>query len=227
MESATQKWTTIAVNKKETATRQCGGQSLTYTSWQTAWKMLFSAYPQSKVEVLSRTDVSGNILEYHGNEEVGYSVLVKLVIPEIAYNFTERLAVLDGANKPQKIATYNYKTKKGDKQCVGMTIDDVNNTIQRCTVKNIARAGIGLNVYEGDFSDVRVEENINSQGEQTAVFNYEDLKKELIESATIAEVTLVKNKALKFKGKMTKEQTLEFRNLIQNTITEIENLDAK
>ena len=158
-EHITQKWKIVDISKNDTDKRKSGNVELTYTAWHTAWSLLMTTYPQSKVTVLNRTDATGNIYEYFGNEDVGYCVYVNLKIPEIGYDFTERLAILDSANKPQKIASYEYKTKFDTKQCAGMLIDDINNTIQRCTVKNIARAGLGLNVYQGDFSDVKKEDD--------------------------------------------------------------------
>lgn len=155
------KWIEIKVSKKDTDTKDTGAMRLTYTAWQTAWKLLMETYSNAKVVVVTRQDTNGNVLEFHGNDSIGYCVFVRLQIEEIGFDFIERLAILDNANNPQKIADYEFTNAKGRVvKVAGLCIDDICNTIQRCTVKAIARAGIGLNVYEGDFTDIKTEYNI-------------------------------------------------------------------
>lgn len=161
------KWIEIKVEKKDTDTKDTGSMKLTYTAWQTAWKLLMQTYPQAVITTITRQDVDGNVFEFHGNESIGYCVYVRLQIKEIGFDFTERLAILDNANNPQKIANYEFTNSRGKLvKVAGLCIDDVCNTIQRCTVKVIARAGIGLNVYEGDFSDIKTEYNVSTQATQ-------------------------------------------------------------
>lgn len=157
-------WIEIKVEKKDTDTKDTGSMKLTYTAWQTAWKLLMQTYPQAVITTITRQDADGNVFEFHGNESIGYCVYVRLQIKEIGFDFTERLAILDNANNPQKIADYEFTNSKGRLvKVAGLCIDDICNTIQRCTVKVIARAGIGLNVYEGDFSDIKSEYNVSKQ----------------------------------------------------------------
>ena len=152
------KWIEIQVDKKNTKTKQMRHMSPSYTSWQHAWTLLMQNYQNAKITVLTRQDHDGNILEFHGNESIGYCVFVRLQIEEIGFDFTERLAILDNANNPQIIADYEFvNAKKQTVKVCGLGMDDICNTIQRCTVKAIARAGIGLNVYQGDYSDIKDE----------------------------------------------------------------------
>lgn len=56
-------------------------------------------------------------------------------------------------------------------------------------------------------------------------FNYEKLKEELIECATIAEVSIVREKANANKSKMSTEQQKEFGVLLTNTINQIKEIE--
>ena len=46
--------------------------------------------------------------------------------------------------------TYTYSTRGGDKQVEKATMFDVNKTIMRCLVKNLAMFGLGLYIYAGE-----------------------------------------------------------------------------
>ena len=159
------KWQEIKIDKADTKEKE---SKYKYASWQKAWKLLYTNFPYAKVSVISRTEADGNILQYHGNENIGYSVYVRIVVDEIKFDFTECLCILDGANNAQKLKEYEFVDKYGKtKKVKAFAMDDVNNTIQRCTVKAIARLGIGLNVYENDYAEVdrkyeKIEESIQS-----------------------------------------------------------------
>lgn len=60
------------------------------------------------------------------------------------------LPVMDGANKSMLKKPYTYKTKYGDKAVEAATSFDVNKTIMRCLVKNLAMFGLGLYIYAGE-----------------------------------------------------------------------------
>jgi hypothetical protein len=57
---------------------------------------------------------------------------------------------MDGANKSMLKKPYSYKTKYGDKTVEAATSFDVNKTIMRCLVKNLAMFGLGLYIYAGE-----------------------------------------------------------------------------
>jgi DNA-directed RNA polymerase subunit RPC12/RpoP len=72
---------------------------------------------------------------------------------------------MDGANKAMKAIPYTYKVadwqydrqqgkrvKVGDieKTVEAMTMFDVNKTVMRCLVKNLAMFGLGLYIYAGE-----------------------------------------------------------------------------
>ena len=66
------------------------------------------------------------------------------------------LPVMNGANKamrrvPYKYTVYNSYTKTSEEKTVERaTMFDVNKTIMRCLVKNLAMFGLGLYIYAGE-----------------------------------------------------------------------------
>ncbi len=60
------------------------------------------------------------------------------------------LPVMDGANKAMKAKQYTYKTKYAEKTVEPATMFDINKTIMRCLVKNLAMFGLGLYIYAGE-----------------------------------------------------------------------------
>jgi NH3-dependent NAD+ synthetase len=60
------------------------------------------------------------------------------------------LPVMDGANKAMMNTPYTYKTKYGDKTVDAATMFDINKTLMRCLVKNLAMFGLGLYIYAGE-----------------------------------------------------------------------------
>jgi len=60
------------------------------------------------------------------------------------------LPVMDGANKAMKKEGYSYTTRYGDKQVASATMFDINKTMMRCLVKNLAMFGMGIYIYAGE-----------------------------------------------------------------------------
>jgi NH3-dependent NAD+ synthetase len=60
------------------------------------------------------------------------------------------LPVMDGANKSMLKRSYTYSTRYGDKQVEPATTFDINKTIMRCLVKNLAMFGMGIYIYAGE-----------------------------------------------------------------------------
>jgi hypothetical protein len=68
------------------------------------------------------------------------------------------LPVMDGANAAMKREAYTYKTKFGEKNCAAFDMFDINKTIMRCLVKNLAMFGLAIYIYAGeDLPDVEPE----------------------------------------------------------------------
>lgn len=151
MTETLKKWKEVRIDKKDTESKKVGYQTQNYTAWQVAWRELMQHYPDAIITQLE----NANGMPYFGDEDIGYIVKVRLQIPSINFDFTEYLTILDSQNLPQfKVIKKFFDAKDTQKTVYPFTAADICNTIQRCIVKATARAGIGLNVYEGDFSDV-------------------------------------------------------------------------
>lgn len=126
---------------------------LNYLSWAWAWDEIMKACPEAIYEI-ERFDNK----PYLYDEKTGYMVFTKMNI-----NGTERemwLPVMDGNNKAMLDHEYTYKVKEYvngqatgkyiDKKVEVATMFDVNKTIMRCLVKNLAMYGLGLALYSGE-----------------------------------------------------------------------------
>lgn len=142
----------INVNDK-TEKKKSGGTELTYLSWTWAWAEVKKRYPEAHYEIVMHGG-----LPYVYDENTGYMVFTNVTIEGITH--TMWLPVMDGANKAMKNQPYTYSTKyNGEKTVDAATMFDVNKTIMRCLVKNLAMFGLGLYIYAGeDLPEVEVEE---------------------------------------------------------------------
>ena len=109
--------------------------SLTYLPWSFAWSEVKKRYPKASYEVLE-TDY---------DEVLGFMCHTKVTIEDDTLPMW--LPVMDGANKAMKKTPYTYKTKYGNKSVDAATTFDINKTIMRCLVKNIAMFGLGIYIY--------------------------------------------------------------------------------
>lgn len=116
---------------------------LTYLSWAWAWAEVKKAYPDANYTI-----EKFNGLPYVYDENTGYMVYTTVTIEGITHEMW--LPVMDGANKAMKAKAYEYQTKYGKKTCEAATMFDVNKTIMRCLVKNLAMFGLGLYIYAGE-----------------------------------------------------------------------------
>ena len=116
---------------------------LSYLSWAWAWAEVKSHYPDAVYTI-----EKFNGLPYVYDELTGYMVYTTVTIEGITHEMW--LPVMDGANKAMKSKPYTYKTKYGEKTVDAATMFDVNKTIMRCLVKNLAMFGLGLYIYAGE-----------------------------------------------------------------------------
>jgi len=130
---------------------------LTYLSWAWAWAELLKVYPNSTYEILRFE----NNLPYVFDVNTGYMIFTKMTIEGITREMW--LPVMNGANKAMNETKYKYATKYGEKTVEAATMFDINKTIMRCLVKNIAMFGLGLYIYAGE--DLPERELINNDSE--------------------------------------------------------------
>ena len=118
---------------------------LSYLSWAWAWAELMKIYPNATYKIKKFGEEQ---LPYVYDENTGYMVFTEMTIDGITHEMW--LPVMDGANKAMKNKSYTYKTKFGEKYVEPADMFDINKTIMRCLVKNIAMFGLGLYIYAGE-----------------------------------------------------------------------------
>lgn len=127
---------------------------LTYLSWTWAWSELKKRYPDATYEIKKFE----NNLPYVYDENTGYMVFTTMTIDNLTYEMW--LPVMDGNNKAMLNRGYTYQVKEyidgkftgkyKEKEVEPATMFDINKTIMRCLVKNIAMFGLGIYIYAGE-----------------------------------------------------------------------------
>lgn len=140
-------------------------ENLSYLSWANAWAEFKRAYPSATYRIVK--DPITN-LPYFADERTGIMVYTEVTVDEITHEMW--LPVMNTSNKAMKLEPYTYKVyDKFKKEYVERTVEaasmfDINKTIMRCLVKNLAMFGLGLYIYAGeDIPEKMVEDNTNQQ----------------------------------------------------------------
>jgi Protein of unknown function (DUF1071). len=118
---------------------------LTYLSWAWAWAEVKKNYPSATYKVVK--DEATN-MPFVFDSNMGYMCSTEVTIKGETLEMW--LPVMDGANKAMKLEAYEYTTKYGTKSVQGASMFDINKTIMRCLVKNLAMFGLGHYIYAGE-----------------------------------------------------------------------------
>lgn len=130
---------------EHTEKKKSGNTSLTYLSWAWAWKVVKEHFPDASYKILKFE----NNLPYVFDPNTGYMVFTEVTIGGMTYEMW--LPVMDSSNKAMKADPYTYDTKKVKGiRVAAASMFDVNKTIMRCLVKNLAMFGLGLYIYAGE-----------------------------------------------------------------------------
>ncbi len=174
-------------------------QKLSYLSWTYAWTEILKNCPDATYKILK----FDNNLPYVYDENTGYMCFTQMTISGTTHEMW--LTVMDGANKAMKSTPYEYDTKyNGKKTCEAATMFDVNKTIMRCLVKNIAMFGLGLYIYAGEDlpeeSEDSKKQKEESEKEAKIVYNknIEGLLRDVIDCDTTDKLTQLWNEAIAF-----------------------------
>ena len=119
-------------------------QGLSYLTWSYAWAEFKKIYPDATYNI--QKDENGRC--YFGDEQIGYMVYTSVTAGGLTYEMW--LPVMDNANKSMKLQSYTYKTKSGEKSVEAISMFDINKSVMRCLVKNLAMFGLGLYIYAGE-----------------------------------------------------------------------------
>ena len=136
-----------------TETLKQGKAELTYLSWTWAWAEIKKRYEAASYSIHMFGDVP-----YMYDPKTGYMVMTTVTIGGISHDMW--LPVMDGANKAMKSEPYTYQVKEyqngrwtgnyTEKSVEAATMFDINKTLMRCLVKNLAMFGLGLYIYAGE-----------------------------------------------------------------------------
>ena len=124
---------------------------LTYLTWAVAWAEFKKQYPSATYRIVK--DANTN-LPYFVDERLGIIVYTEVTVDGLTYEMW--LPVMDGANKAMRLAPYTYqvwdknRNTYVEKKVEAATMFDINKTIMRCLVKNLAMFGLGLYIYAGE-----------------------------------------------------------------------------
>lgn len=133
----------ISLNVNDKTEKKNG---LTYLSWSSAWTEFLKVYPDAKYRVIKREDG----MPYF-KDESGAFVYTEVTAGGITREMW--LCVMDARNKAIK----------------NPDAFDINKTIMRCLVKNLAIFGLGLYIYAGeDLPETATEEVKRNTAEQIA-----------------------------------------------------------
>ena len=140
--------TLYALNVNDRSEKKNG---LTYLTWAVAWAEFKKQYPSATYRIVK--DANTN-LPYFLDERLGIIVYTEVTVDGLTYEMW--LPVMDGANKAMKLEPYTYqvfdkyKNTYIEKKVDAATMFDINKTIMRCLVKNLAMFGLGLYIYAGE-----------------------------------------------------------------------------
>lgn len=132
-----------------------------YLSWTWAISEITKRYPDFSYEIERFGEKQ---LPYVYDELTGYMVFTKVTI--LGTTKEMWLPVMDSSNNAMLSHEYSYKVKKNawnnqtrkyefngdyeERVVAACTMFDINKTIMRCLVKNIAMFGLGLYIYAGE-----------------------------------------------------------------------------
>lgn len=118
-------------------------EGLNYLSWAWAWAEVKKIDENANYEIKMFDNKP-----YLFDEDLGYMVMTTMTINEITHEMW--LPVMNSKNKAMKNKEYQYTTKSGTYTVEQASMFDVNKTLMRCLVKNIAMFGLGLILYTGE-----------------------------------------------------------------------------
>lgn len=146
-QSVFEKLIILNVNEK-VEKKKTGKAELSYLSWSWAWQEFKKVAPTATYEIKKFENEKGMLVPYISDPALGIMCFTEVTVDGITHEMW--LPVMDGANKAMKTEPYTYSTRYGDKSVEAATMFDVNKTIMRCLVKNLAMHGLGLYIYAGE-----------------------------------------------------------------------------
>ena len=176
-----------------------------YISWASAWAELQKIYPEVVYEI-----VKFNELPYKQNQNGECIVFTKMTIEGVQHEMW--LPVMDFKNQAHK----------------NPSMMDINKTIMRCLVKNMAMFGLGLKVYEGEDlvedepqKQTPAEKKPEPQKQGNVSVSFETIKDYLLESPSKERLEAIWKRGESHIVKYTKEQQTEITNIYNNKLAKL------
>ena len=138
--------TLYAINVNENTEKK---GNLTYLSWAWAWAEFQKALPNSSYGIVKTKD-KDDVLQPYTASEMGIMCETWVKATDDSEPKTMWLPVMDSKNRAMKTTAYEVTTKWGKDSIPAATMFDVNKTLMRCLVKNLAMFGLGLYIYAGE-----------------------------------------------------------------------------
>ena len=186
-------------------------KDLSYLSWTYAWAELKKRYPKATYKI---RQFGENQLPYVYDENTGYMVFTEVTIDDITHSMW--LPVMDNNNKAMKNKPYTYDTKyKKGIPVAQASMFDINKTIMRCLVKNLAMFGLGLYIFAGEDLPMVDEEIINVTDQNML----HQLEKEILtygEKANSLKANMLRKYNVKTLNGLTDEQVKEALETLRN-----------
>ena len=189
---------------------------LSYLSWANAWAEFKRAYPNAGYRIIKNPETN---LPYFNDPNIGIIVYTEVTADGQTYEMW--LPVMDTKNKAMKEQAYTYqvydtfKKQYVEKTVNAATMFDVNKTIMRCLVKNLAMFGLGLYVYAGE--DIPNEETLQNDNN---IQKKQQVRR--TKAAPIQQPTLEKYAGIKAALSYCNDQT-SLMNLYRQHKNEVEN----
>ena len=140
----------INVNGHTEKKKTGSNTELTYLSWAWAWAEVKKLYPDATYTIY-RDEQNRPYIE---DSDFGLMCYTTVTINGMTHEMW--LPVMNGANKAMRRTPYSYqvwnsyKRAYEEKTVEAATMFDINKTIMRCLVKNLAMFGLGLYIYAGE-----------------------------------------------------------------------------
>lgn len=121
-------------------------KNLSYLSWAWAWAEFKKQCPTATYKVWRDPQTGDPFTTSH---TLGHMVYTEVTVGELTHSMW--LPVMDHNNNAMRDQEYEVTYGNGKTQQVkAATYTDINKTIMRCLVKNLAMFGLGLHIYAGD-----------------------------------------------------------------------------
>jgi len=173
--------------------------NLTYLSWAWAWSEVKKACPDATYE----------IGEIKVSDKLGIMCNTSVTIE--GETLTMWLPVMDSKNRAMKSESYTYSTKYGEKTVEAATMFDINKTLMRCLVKNLAMFGLGIYIYAGEDlpesetaqsnvqNEVKIAQTDNKLALEVGSTNWDRVVKYATENKGIGAKKIIESLSVKYK----------------------------